>query len=84
MTLLTGFRYSDSVKCLAIEQFFLRHPQNQVSDYAIARKPSTVSCDEPVILRPDAWEAWLRTPNVSAARAMLQLYPADEMYAEAK
>lgn len=37
-----------------------------------------------VILRPDDWEDWLTTPNVEAARAMLQLYPADEMTAEAK
>ncbi|KVD50331.1 hypothetical protein WS61_31505 [Burkholderia sp. ABCPW 11] len=37
-----------------------------------------------VILRPDDWEEWLTTANVEAARAMLQLYPADEMYAEAK
>ncbi|KVT46736.1 hypothetical protein WL27_17630 [Burkholderia multivorans] len=32
-----------------------------------------------VILRPDDWEEWLTTSNVEAARAMLQLYPADEM-----
>ncbi|MEC4598958.1 SOS response-associated peptidase family protein, partial [Burkholderia vietnamiensis] len=37
-----------------------------------------------VILRPDDWEEWLTTPNVEAARAMLQLYPADEMFAEPK
>ena len=37
-----------------------------------------------VILRSDDWEEWLTTPNIEAARAMLQLYPADEMYAEAK
>ncbi|WP_431823125.1 SOS response-associated peptidase family protein [Burkholderia sp. F1] len=35
-----------------------------------------------VILRPDDWEEWLTTSNVEAARAMLQLYPADEMAAE--
>lgn len=35
-----------------------------------------------VILRPDDWEEWLTTPNIEAARAMLQLYPADEMTAE--
>ncbi|WP_175974683.1 SOS response-associated peptidase family protein [Burkholderia sp. BCC1047] len=35
-----------------------------------------------VILRPSDWEEWLTTPNVEAARAMLQLYPADEMFAE--
>ncbi len=34
------------------------------------------------ILRPDDWEEWLTTPNVEAARAMLQLYPADQMEAE--
>ncbi len=32
-----------------------------------------------VTLRSDDWEEWLKTPNVEAARAMLQLYPADEM-----
>ena len=32
-----------------------------------------------VILRPDDWEEWLTTPNVEAARVMLQLYPAGEM-----
>lgn len=37
-----------------------------------------------VILRPDDWEEWLTTSNVEAARAMLQLYPADEMYAKPK
>lgn len=35
-----------------------------------------------VILRPDDWEEWLTTSNVDAARAMLQLFPADEMAAE--
>ncbi|KVG33887.1 SOS response-associated peptidase family protein [Burkholderia diffusa] len=35
-----------------------------------------------VILRPEDWEEWLTTPNVEAARAMLQLYPADDMVAE--
>lgn len=37
-----------------------------------------------VILRPDDWEEWLTTSNVEAARAMLQLYPADEMAAGPK
>ncbi|KWD62380.1 hypothetical protein WL68_19460 [Burkholderia cepacia] len=37
-----------------------------------------------VILHPDDWEEWLTTSNIEAARAMLQLYPADEMYAKAK
>ncbi len=37
-----------------------------------------------VILRPDDREEWLTTSNVDAARAMLQLYPADEMVAEPK
>lgn len=35
-----------------------------------------------VILRPDDWEEWLTSSNVEAARAMLQLFPADEMAAE--
>lgn len=35
-----------------------------------------------VILRPDDWEEWLTTQNIEAARAMLQLYPADDMVAE--
>ncbi|KWB91315.1 hypothetical protein WK57_18400 [Burkholderia ubonensis] len=35
-----------------------------------------------VILRPDDWEEWLTTSNADAARAMLQLFPADEMVAE--
>ncbi|PCE30345.1 SOS response-associated peptidase family protein [Burkholderia ubonensis] len=34
-----------------------------------------------VILRPDDWEEWLTTSNIEAARAMLQLFPADEMAA---
>ncbi|MBU9293299.1 hypothetical protein C6P96_09495 [Burkholderia multivorans] len=34
-----------------------------------------------VILRPDDWEEWLTTPNLEAARAMLQLYPAEDMVA---
>ena len=34
-----------------------------------------------VILRPEDWEEWLTTSNVEAARAMLQLYPADDMMA---
>ncbi|ARL57212.1 SOS response-associated peptidase family protein [Burkholderia pseudomallei] len=37
-----------------------------------------------VILRPDDWEEWLTTSNVEAARAMLQLYPADDMVAAPK
>ncbi|HIC7214002.1 SOS response-associated peptidase family protein [Burkholderia stabilis] len=37
-----------------------------------------------VILHPEDWEEWLATPNVEAARAMLQLYPAEEMIAEPK
>ncbi len=32
-----------------------------------------------VILRTHDWEEWLTTPNVEAARARLQLYPADEI-----
>nr|WP_254608528.1 hypothetical protein [Burkholderia lata] len=28
-----------------------------------------------VILCPDDWEEWLTTPNVEAARAMMQFYP---------
>ncbi|MBR8294949.1 DUF159 family protein [Burkholderia cenocepacia] len=36
-----------------------------------------------VILRPDDWEEWLMTSNVEAARAMLQLYPPEEMIATA-
>lgn len=35
-----------------------------------------------VILRPEDWEEWLTTSNVEAARAMLQLYPADDMNVE--
>lgn len=35
-----------------------------------------------VILRPGDYEEWLHTTSVEAARAMLQLYPADEMVAE--
>ncbi|WP_431206718.1 SOS response-associated peptidase family protein [Burkholderia cepacia] len=35
-----------------------------------------------VILHPDDWEEWLTTSNVEAARAMLQLYPSDDMVAE--
>jgi len=35
-----------------------------------------------VIVRPKDWEEWLTTSNVEAARAMLQLYPADDMAAE--
>ncbi|WP_143292884.1 SOS response-associated peptidase family protein, partial [Burkholderia pseudomallei] len=34
-----------------------------------------------VIFRPDDWEEWLSTPNFEVARAMLQLYSADEMVA---
>nr|WP_254210060.1 SOS response-associated peptidase family protein [Burkholderia multivorans] len=37
-----------------------------------------------VILRPDDWEEWLTTSNVESARMMLQLYPADVMFAEPK
>ncbi|SAK30133.1 SOS response-associated peptidase family protein [Burkholderia multivorans] len=37
-----------------------------------------------VILRPSDWEEWLTTPNIEAARAMLQLYPADELVVEPK
>lgn len=63
------------------------------------RRPRTMNADEHpimkhmhrpgdekrsvVILRPDDWEEWLTTPNVEAARAMLQLYPSDEMVADA-
>lgn len=34
-----------------------------------------------VIFRPDDWEEWLSTPNFEVARAMLQLYSADEVFA---
>ncbi|POM20654.1 gp33 [Burkholderia cepacia] len=37
-----------------------------------------------VILRSDDWEEWLTAPNVEAARALPQLYPAEEMRAEPK
>ncbi|KVO64969.1 hypothetical protein WJ78_17765 [Burkholderia ubonensis] len=35
-----------------------------------------------VILRPADYDEWLHATNVDAARAMLQLYPGDEMAAE--
>ncbi|WP_177314389.1 SOS response-associated peptidase family protein, partial [Burkholderia ubonensis] len=35
-----------------------------------------------VIVRPADYDEWLHTKNVDAARAMLQLYPAEEMTAE--
>ncbi|HDR8936247.1 SOS response-associated peptidase [Burkholderia vietnamiensis] len=35
-----------------------------------------------VILRPADYDEWLHTKNADAARAMLQLFPADEMLAE--
>ncbi len=35
-----------------------------------------------VILRLDDWEEWLHTENIEAARAMLQLYPAEDMVVE--
>ncbi len=35
-------------------------------------------------LQPADYDEWLHTSNVEAARAMLQLYPADEMAAEPK
>ncbi|KVQ67886.1 hypothetical protein WT22_06230 [Burkholderia territorii] len=37
-----------------------------------------------VILQPNDWEEWLTTANIEAARAMLQLYPAEEMVVEPK
>ncbi|KWZ42833.1 hypothetical protein WS72_08140 [Burkholderia savannae] len=37
-----------------------------------------------VILRPDDWEEWLSAKNIEAARAMLPLYPADEIVAAPK
>jgi len=37
-----------------------------------------------VILHTDDWEEWLTTPNIEAARTMLQLYPADDMLTEPK
>ncbi|AJY11817.1 SOS response-associated peptidase [Burkholderia dolosa] len=37
-----------------------------------------------VILRPEDWEEWLMTSNVEAARAMLRLYPSEDMVAEPK
>jgi len=37
-----------------------------------------------VILHPEDWEEWLMTSNIEAARAMLRLYPADEMVAAPK
>jgi len=36
-----------------------------------------------VIIRPDAYEDWLSCRSTDAARSFLQLYPADEMDAEA-
>jgi putative SOS response-associated peptidase YedK len=35
-----------------------------------------------VILRPEDYDEWLHTRNVEAARAMMQLLPADDMQAE--
>ncbi|KVV30264.1 hypothetical protein WK78_00660 [Burkholderia cepacia] len=35
-----------------------------------------------VILRPADCDEWLHTTNPDAARAMLQLYPAEDMAAE--
>jgi putative SOS response-associated peptidase YedK len=34
-----------------------------------------------LILHPDNWEEWLTTPNIEAARAMLQLYSVEDMAA---
>ncbi|AJY19840.1 hypothetical protein UA19_01199 [Burkholderia multivorans] len=34
-----------------------------------------------LILHPDNWEEWLTTPNIEAARAMLQLYSVEDMVA---
>ncbi|WP_259295188.1 SOS response-associated peptidase [Paraburkholderia sp. DHOC27] len=36
-----------------------------------------------VIIRPDAYQDWLSCRNTDEARSFLQLYPADEMQAEA-
>jgi putative SOS response-associated peptidase YedK len=35
-----------------------------------------------VIIRPDGYEDWLSCRNADEARSFLQLYPAEEMYAE--
>ncbi|WP_276512982.1 hypothetical protein [Burkholderia multivorans] len=34
-----------------------------------------------MILHSDNWEEWLTTPNIEAARAMLQLYSVEDMAA---
>src|SRR3954454_6174743 len=36
-----------------------------------------------VVIRPDAYQDWLACRNTDEARSFLQLYPADEMRAEA-
>jgi len=36
-----------------------------------------------IILRPDQWEDWLTSRSTDEARSFLNLYPADEMVAEA-
>ena len=36
-----------------------------------------------VILRPDDYDAWLHTDDAEEARVMMQLWPAEEMFAEA-
>ncbi|CAG9270295.1 hypothetical protein BCEP4_60135 [Burkholderia cepacia] len=56
------------LKCLAIEQFFLRHPQNQVSDYAITRKPSTVSLDELFLPLPAARGARITVQHLEESK----------------
>lgn len=35
-----------------------------------------------VVIRPDDYDEWLHTANVEAARSMLQLWPAEQMWAE--
>jgi len=38
----------------------------------------------PKFMQPEDYDEWLNTKNVEAARAMLQLYPADEMESGSK
>ncbi len=75
-----AWRGADGVETLAMSMLTVNADEHPVMKHM--HKPGDEKRSV-VILRPSDYDEWLHTTNVDAARAMLQLYPADEMVAEA-
>lgn len=74
-----AWRGADGVETLAMAMLTVNAAEHPVMKHM--HKPGDEKRSV-VTLRPVDYDEWLHTKNVDAARAMLQLFPADEMAAE--